>query len=169
MGRPSPMRARSCPGNGKRLSAGSHRMKVGARAVGAMDKEAARIEHLKAIQQVIERLTRSSFAIKAVASTITAATVAAIAVTSTPIVGLGGLSLLSLWGIDASRERRFRSLFDRVRIGPAPEFGDQTFFTMATWGDGESMFKVAVSPTLVALYIPLMLVVGGTALVVAAF
>ncbi len=137
-----------------------------------MDKEAARIEHLKAIQQVIERLTRSSFAIKAVASTITAATVAAIAVTSTPIVGLGGLSLLSLWGIDAfylSRERRFRSLFDRVRIGPAPEFGDQTFFTMATWGDGESMFKVAVSPTLVALYIPLMLVVGGTALVVAAF
>ena len=132
-----------------------------------MDKEAARIEHLKLIQQVIERLARSSFVIKTAASTVTAAIVAATVAASTPAIGLGGVALLSLWGLDAfylSRERRFRALFNQVRTGAASEFSTKSYFTMTTHpGPSGSAWRAACSSTLVTLYPSLLLVIGAVA------
>ena len=132
-----------------------------------MDKEAAKIEHLKLIQQVIERLARSSFIIKTAASTVTAAIVAAMAAASTPQVGLGGVALLSLWGLDAfylSRERGFRDLFDQVRKGTASEYNAESYFTMTTRpGQAGSIWRAVCSSTLLVLYPSLLLVIGAVA------
>ena len=133
-----------------------------------MDSEYARIEHLKLIQRVVDRLARSSFTVKAAASTIAAALAAAMAATSSPAIGFGGLSLVGLWGLDAyylSAERRFRTLYDSMRVGPASECGSENYFSMATHPKGWQVVRAATSSTLLALYLPVISVVVAVATV----
>lgn len=98
-----------------------------------MDAEQARIEHLKMIESVIDRLSRLSFAVKASATALVGALIAATAALDSPFVTLGLLTVLVLWSIDSLylwEERLFRGLFREVRLAPAAEPGDDSYFTM---------------------------------------
>lgn len=99
-----------------------------------MGAESARIEHLQLIQQIISRLARNSFTIKAGSTTVAAALVAVTFGSSKPEVALIGLVLLVMfWGLDAfylGQERLFRGLYNNVRRGPPPTFGSEGYFSM---------------------------------------
>lgn len=138
-----------------------------------MDKEAARIEHLKLIEEVVSRLARSSFTIKAAASTVTVALVAAAVATEDPLVTLGGVPIVSVWILDAYylwQERRFRDLYDVKRLGPASDFGTDEFFSMVRPTQQrtiKAVLKSALSTSLLLLYLPLLGLVAGAALIAA--
>ena len=67
-----------------------------------MDAETARIEHIKIIQGVIERLGRNSFAMKAGALTVFAGLVAiSVAINHWLISLVGIVPIALLWGLDA--------------------------------------------------------------------
>ena len=77
-----------------------------------MSPEMARIEHLKLIQAIINRLGRNSFAIKSAAA---AALVALTASTSAPVAALARIAILPVWMLHAhflAEERGFRRLYD---------------------------------------------------------
>ena len=98
-----------------------------------MDPETLRVDHLKMIQVVIERMSRNSFALRAIAGTITAALVAAAANTESPWPLLGGLAIIWLMLLDAyflHTEREFRDLYNDVRTAPAPMPGTATYFSL---------------------------------------
>ena len=61
-----------------------------------MNLEAARVEHLKLIQAVVDRLGRSSFAVKSVAAASSGALVAFTASTDSPVSALAGFAILPL-------------------------------------------------------------------------
>ena len=67
-----------------------------------MDSETARIEHLKIIQVVIERMGRYSHAIKAGTMTLSLGVLAvSFGIESWPISAVGILPIIVLWGLDA--------------------------------------------------------------------
>ena len=135
-----------------------------------MEPEAARIEHLKLIQSVIARQASNSFAVKSMATAVTAALVAFIAAAEEPIAGAGALALAVLWGLDTAflrQERRFRRLYDTVRGGVASRPGEERYFTMdADVGMAvvESPLQVACRSSLLLTYPPLMALAVGAAL-----
>ena len=61
-----------------------------------MDAEEARVEHLKLIQAVVNRLGRNSFAIKSAAAAASAVLVAFTASANSPLAAVGGFAILSL-------------------------------------------------------------------------
>ena len=98
-----------------------------------MDAEQARIEHLKLISSVIDRLSRLSFAVKASTTALVGALIAATAALDTPLIALGLLMVPIMWSIDSfylRQERLFRGLYSDVRRNPAPEPGTELYFTM---------------------------------------
>lgn len=136
-----------------------------------MNLEAARIEHLKLIQAVVDRLARSSFAVKSIAAASSGALVAFTASTNSPVSALAGFAILSLWLLDAfflERERGFRLLYDSVRQNPPSEHEHPSYFAMevrpATAAPG-GLIGAAVSPSLSLFYPPLLLLVAASALI----
>ena len=86
-----------------------------------MDTETARVEHLKLVQGIVNRIGRNSFAIKSAAATAVAVLVAFTASTDSPVAALAGLAVLPLWLLDArflKQERDFRRVYDNIRRGP---------------------------------------------------
>ena len=136
-----------------------------------MNPEAARIEHLKLIQAVIARQASSSFAVKSMATAVTAALVAFIAATEEPVAGAGALALAVLWGLDTAflrQERRFRRLYDTVRGVAASLPGEVRYFGMEPEGavpETESPLRVAGSTSLLLTYPPLIALAAGAGLV----
>lgn len=136
-----------------------------------MSQEMARIEHLKLIQAVVNRLGRNSFAIKSAAAAATAALVALTASTSSPVVALAGIAILPLWMLDArflAEERGFRRLYDSVRKGPPAEYGSDCYFNMevlSTAKGSDSLIRVAASASLFLFYLPLLALIGAAALI----
>ncbi|MXW25220.1 MAG: hypothetical protein F4Z77_02800 [Dehalococcoidia bacterium] len=135
-----------------------------------MNSEAARIEHLKLIQGVVDRLSRNSFAVKSVATAATAALVAFTAGTEAPVAALAGVTVLPLWVLDAlflDRERGFRRLYDSVRRGAPLEHGHSDYFTMGvpSAGHRHSLLRAASSASLSLFYVSLLVLVGVSALV----
>lgn len=138
-----------------------------------MDPEAARIEHLKLIQAVVDRQGRNSFAIKSTAAAVSAALVAFTASGVSPFAGLGGLPIVALWLLDARflrQERDFRRLYDFVRMRPAAQFGADDYFTMdvsAAPGKADNLLRVTDSPSLYLFYLPLLILLLGVSVGVA--
>ena len=134
-----------------------------------MSQEMARIEHLKLIQAVVDRLGRNSFAIKSTAAAATAALVALTASTNSPVAAVAGTAILLLWVLDArflAEERAFRRLYDSVRVGPPPEYGSIGYFSMevhSTTKGSDSLTGVAAR--LCLFYIPLLVLVGVSSLI----
>lgn len=137
-----------------------------------MNLEAARVEHLKLIQAVVDRLARSSFAVKSIAAASSGALVAFTASTDSPVSALAGFAILSLWLLDAfflKRERGFRRLYDSVRQNPPSEHGHASYFAMEVPSSAVGSYgliRVAASPSLSLFYPPLLLVVAAAALIV---
>lgn len=135
-----------------------------------MDAESARIEHLKLLQAVIDRIGRNAFATRAAAATVVGALAAVtLAVDAPTIAGFGSLPVALLWAIDGYYiriERQFRARFDRARAGPAPEAGAAEYFQMnAEVGRGGirgQMTGMFSRPGLV-FYVALLLAVGTVA------
>ena len=134
-----------------------------------MSQEIARIEHLKLIQAVVDRLGRNSFAIKSTAAAATAALVALTASTDSPIAAIAGTAILPLWVLDArflAEERAFRRLFDSVRVGPPPEYGSNDYFSMEAHSTTEGPDSlIGVAARLCLFYIPLLVLVGVSSLI----
>ena len=133
-----------------------------------MSPEMARIEHLKLIQAVVNRFGRNSFAIKSAAA---AALVVLTASTRYPVVALAGIAILPLWMLDArflEEERGFRRLYDPVRGGPPTEYGSDSYFNMQVLSmakGSDSLIRVAVSASLFLFYLPLLALIGASALI----
>ncbi len=90
-----------------------------------------KIEHLKLIQGVIQRLGQNSFAIKGWCVTIVSALIALGAKDASPrVIAVGFLPTFLFWCLDGFylwRERRFRELYSRIARGD-----DLPPFTMHT-------------------------------------
>ena len=135
-----------------------------------MDAEAARVEHLKLIQAVVDRLGRSSFAVKSTAAAAAAALSAFTASAGSPPAALAGLAVPLLWLLDArflEQERGFRRLYDSVRRGAPPPCGSDDYFTMdapPARRRSDRLVGVAVSPSLCLFYTPLLALIVASAL-----
>ena len=130
-----------------------------------MDAETARIEHIKIIQGVIERLGRNSFAMKTGALTAFAGLVAvSVAIDHWLVSLLGIIPIVLLWGLDAfwiKYERLYRLLYDEVRVGEAPNIGSEKYMSMdtshlSTQIDG--IIQIMFNRTLPCYYGPLVIV-----------
>ena len=136
-----------------------------------MDPETARVEHLKLVQGIVNRIGRNSFAIKSAAATAVAVLVAFTASTDSPVAALAGLAVLPLWLLDArflKQERDFRRVYDNIRRGPPSEFGADDYFAMDVSTEverGESMWQVAASLSLSLFYAPLLMLIAVSAVV----
>ena len=134
-----------------------------------LGSEAGRIEHLKLIQAVVDRLGRNSFTIKSTAAAASAALVAVTASVSSPLTAFGGLAILSLWLLDARflrQERSFRRLYNSVRKGPPAKSGSGGYFTMdvsSEAGRSDGLLRVTVSGSLSLFYVPLLGLIGVVA------
>ena len=138
-----------------------------------MDSETARIEHLKMIQAIVERMGRNSFTIKAGALTLSAALLAATVGINQWIVSvLGMIPLITLWGLDAffvRQERLFRSLFNSVRVGTPPEIGSSDYFSMDTTqitSGVDGIARIMFSRTLPCYYLILLVLLAAVSVVI---
>lgn len=129
-----------------------------------MDSETARIEHLKTIQVIVDRMARNSFAIKAGSLTMIAGLLAvALGINSWIVTVIGTIPIIMLWCLDAffiRQERIFRRFYDTVRLGAAPEIGSEDYFSMNTdqaQSDVNSLLVMMFSKTLRLFYIPLLI------------
>ena len=124
-----------------------------------MDSE--RIEHLKMIQTVIERMARNSFLYKGWALTVFAALLILSKHQYVAVDLLGIVPLALFWGLDAyylKQERLYRKLYDKVRNG-----GDEKAdFSMnaARFNDQVKWIKVAMSKTIFWFYIWMVVVIA---------
>jgi hypothetical protein len=130
-----------------------------------MDPETARIEHLKIIQAVIDRMGRNSFAIKAGSLTVVAGLLAlTLGINCWKLSAIGTIPVAMLWGLDTffiRQERIFRRLYDTVRLGLAPEIGSAEYFSMNTQrvqSEVNGLLRTMFSRTLPLFYIPLLLI-----------
>ena len=121
-----------------------------------------RIEHLRMIQGVVDRLARCSFMYKGWTITIIAAIFALSTKSTEPGYNLIALiPAVMFWGLDAyylRQERLFRALYDNVRTSP-----NETSFSMNTEivkGKVESWWRTCWSGTVAWLYGPLVVVIA---------
>jgi len=120
-----------------------------------MNAESARVEHLRFIQDIIGRMARNSFAIKAAATTIVAALVAVALSANYLVAAFGGIPLVMFWLLDA---------FWR---GPPPELGSEGYFSMDIKADRRPVretLATMVTRTLLTFYVPLLTLLGLVAL-----
>ena len=98
-----------------------------------MNSEIGRIEHLKLIQAVIDRMGRNSFAVKSFSVGVTSALAGLATAIGEWTTVTGGVVVLPLWLLDSHflhQERRFRSVYDAVRLGKAATPGSEEYFRM---------------------------------------
>lgn len=124
-----------------------------------VDHASARIEHLKMLQAVIDRMARTSASMKQYALTIAAAAIAFAGATGVAGIALAAAVLmLFFWGLDArylQQERWFRDLYDEVRAqgtDQAPSFRilpDQALQAKRPFVDSARSWSVMM------LYLPL--------------
>ena len=135
-----------------------------------MDAEEARVEHLKMIQAVVDRMGMNSFAVRATAATVAAGLVAVAASAKEPLATLGALAIVPLWVIDAYfllTEREFRDLYNGVRQAAAATPGTPEYFSLdrphQRGGIMKGLLPVMLWKTLPLFYFPLitLLTVAG--------
>ncbi|MCH7971643.1 MAG: hypothetical protein IH960_11475 [Chloroflexi bacterium] len=98
-----------------------------------MDRNQILIEHLKLVEGVVDRLARSSFAVKATASAVATALIAVIVIQEEASVGFGAFVLVALWALDAYylwKERAYRKLYEHVRITMPTDPEHEEFLTL---------------------------------------
>ena len=127
------------------------------------------VAHLGMVQSVITRMAGNSFALKALAGTITAAVIAYAAATgnSSPLVAGAGIApAVVFWLMDAQYlrlERLFRKLYDGVRKGEVDEPFDMNFTRYES--QVRPLWCIAISWSVVWFYLVLVLVLIVVALV----
>ena len=134
-----------------------------------MNPEMARVEHLSLIQAVVDRQGRNSFAIKSAAAAVSAALAAFVAGSGYPAAALAGLAVVPLWLLDArflAQERGFRRLYDAVRRGPPAAPGSDGYFDMTIPPAALGTVKTAASPSVCLFHVPLLALIGASALIV---
>ena len=138
-----------------------------------MDSETARIEHLKLIQVVVDRMSRNSFSIKAGALTLVAGLLAvAFGINHWMVAAIGMIPIAILWGLDAffiRQERIFRQLYDTIRLGLAPEIGSAKYFSMdinQIQSEVKGIPKTMFTRTLPFFYIPLLAVLAVISIII---
>jgi hypothetical protein len=123
-------------------------------------------KHLELIQSVISRLASNSFALKGWSVTVTAALLALAAKESN--LGFGVVAFypaVAFWGLDAyylRQERRFRALYDAVRLGQT-----ESSFTMdpaGTDSNVESWWDTLWSGTIAGVHLPILAAIIGVLL-----
>jgi hypothetical protein len=136
-----------------------------------------RIEHLKMIQGIVNRLADSSFKYKGWSITVASALLALAAKDGKPAFALVGLlPVVAFWFLDAyylRQERHFRVVYDQARTGSAAELERPSDFSMRLNKeriDAELARKlrwcnVAFSKSVLALHGPLLLSVIAVATV----
>lgn len=128
---------------------------------------AARIEHLKMLQAVIDRMARTSASMKQFALAIAGAALALAASTgSGPIALAAAVLMLFFWGLDArylQQEQWFRDLYDEVRQEPAEQAPDYRILPPAALQARRTLADTALSWSTAALYGP----VAGFLLIIA--
>ena len=128
------------------------------------------MRHLEAIQGVINRMASNSFALKAIAGTITAAVIAYAGATATPAVRLvlaGILPVAVFWIMDARYlrlERLFRKLYDAVRKGDVTEPFTMNFSPYEA--DIPKTLRLALTWSVAPYYTPLVLVLFSLSYVI---
>ncbi len=123
-----------------------------------MNDRQLKVEHLKLIQGVVDRLARNSFAVKATASAVAAALVSVIITQDNSLVSIGAISLVSLWVLDAfflARERAYRALYEHVRTTAEDEMADEDFLTLRYSMPPRAETGAAFSRSLLLYYPPL--------------
>jgi uncharacterized membrane protein YbaN (DUF454 family) len=120
-----------------------------------------RKDHLQMIQGVIDRMGQNSFQLKGWAVTLAAALEVFLKGEAKPVwLFVPALPVVAFWLLDAwylRRERLFRRLFDHVRTETgAPDFSMDARPFAAETG---SVFAVALSPTIICFYGPILLAV----------
>lgn len=125
-----------------------------------------RVKHLEMIQAVISRMAGNAFALKGWSVTVTAALLGVAAKGSNPGFAIVALyAALAFWGLDAyylRQERRFRALYDAVRIDTTVKA-----FTMDPRdfdGAVESWFRTLGSGVVAGLHVPILAAVIGVLL-----
>ncbi len=82
-------------------------------------QDESKLKYLEFIQNIITRMNRNSFQVKAMSVTISSALLAITASNFNPLyISIVYLSLLIFWGLDAfylSQEKGYRELYDDVR------------------------------------------------------
>ena len=120
-----------------------------------------KLRHLEFIQSVINRLSGNSFLLKGWSVTLVAALFALAAKDANKnYILVAYLPVLIFWNIDAyflSQERRFRSLYDDVRIKKEDDI-DFSMDTKSFHTGGNSWVCSFVSPSLILFYLPLAMV-----------
>jgi hypothetical protein len=137
-----------------------------------MDTESARIEHLRMIQAVIGRMAGNSFAIKNVSAVLTGGLVAVTVTAREPMLALGGLAVLVLWGLDGyylSLERRFVDEYNQIRRGSLRLPGSPGYFQIngpTSRGGRTGLSKAMFSAAVFTVHLSLAGALGATALIV---
>lgn len=123
--------------------------------------DGGRKEHLQMIQGIIDRMGQNSFQLKGWTVTLAAALEVFLKGEARPVwLFVPALPVVAFWLLDAwylRRERLFRRLFDRVRTkSGAQDFSMDVRPFTAEIG---SAFVVAMSPTVIGFYGPILLAV----------
>lgn len=132
---------------------------------GTMDD--GRIKHLEMIQEAIGRMAKCSFQLKGWAATLAVALVVFLKGEASPAyLFVPALPVVAFWLLDGwylRQERLFRALYDKVRAKTGPS--DFAMDKERLRGKVPSVLRVAVSPTVLGLYGPVLLGIVVLALV----
>ena len=133
-----------------------------------MEKDYARTEHLKMIQEVIKRMGTNSFAMKGWAvALVTGFFVLDTKLNSMPFLLLAIIPLIMFWFLDSyylQQERLFRSLYEEVRTSQEDFNFDMNTKSYKTH-DGNSFSSAFWSNTEVWFYLVLIIIVVCVSLV----
>lgn len=118
----------------------------------------ARIEHLKMLQAVIDRMARTSASMKQFALAIAGAALALAASTGLGLIAFAAAVLmLFFWGLDArylQQEQWFRDLYDEVRAEPVDRAPDFRILPPAAPRQNRTFTNSVLSWSTAALYGP---------------
>lgn len=129
-----------------------------------MNSETAFVDHLKLIQEVVDRQGRNSFAIKS-SSAVLAVFVAS---SNSPAAALAGLAVVPLWALDAgflTQERGFRRFYDSVRQGPPADPGSFGYFDTTVPPGAAGTGKTAATLSVSLFHVSLLALIGAASLI----
>jgi hypothetical protein len=119
----------------------------------------ARIEHLKMLQAVIDRMARTSASMKRFALAVAGAALALAASSGSGLIALAAALLMgAFWALDArylQQEQWFRDLYDEVRTEPAEQAPDYRVLPPAEMRAKRTMSATMFSWSTALLYLPL--------------
>ncbi len=135
--------------------------------VNGPDHDEAKIRHLEMIQGVITRMASNSFALKALAVTLTAGVLAFTGATKSPspvIVLAALLPVVMFWCLDAQYlrlERLYRRLFDAARADPIEPAAGQFSMNIGPYQSAEETWlRIALSWSVFGIYLPIVAVLA---------